>query len=194
MKENKTGKLLQSLRKERKFTQQDLADKLDVTFQAVSKWERGENLPDSFILMELAKLYNCTVDEILHGELVQSEEQVSYKLRNALIIVSILLFMLSAVPYLLIADTNSTLAIIILLAVVALAVGLMTYVGLKYSHTFTKRRSNTSAKQEKYGKIVYPICVYIFLMTGILWGLFYINWTIFILGYVVVLILSGKEE
>lgn len=193
MNSNKTGILLQSLRKERHFTQQDLADKLGLTFQAVSKWERGENLPDSYTLIELAKLYNCTVDEILHGELIVVDNYVSYTKRNFLLIISIVLFIVSGIPYLILSDVNKNFAITLTLLIVGAAVGIITYVGLKYGNTFSKKQSTTSLKEDKYGKIVYPICVYIFLMTGLIWGLFYINWTVFILGYIVVQILSRNE-
>ena len=65
----KTSDLLVKLRKERGITQVVLSEELGVTFQAVSKWERGENLPDSDLLLKLAKFYGITVDEILRGEL-----------------------------------------------------------------------------------------------------------------------------
>lgn len=62
-----TGKYIQNLRKQHGWSQKELADKLNVSFQAVSKWERGENLPDSSILLYLAKLLNTTADKILSG-------------------------------------------------------------------------------------------------------------------------------
>jgi len=60
-----TGKYIQNLRKQHGWSQKELADKLNVSFQAISKWERGENLPDSSILLYLAKLLNTTADKIL---------------------------------------------------------------------------------------------------------------------------------
>lgn len=62
-----TGKYIQYLRKQRGWSQRELAEKLNVSFQAVSKWERGDNLPDSGILLYLAKLLNTTTDKILSG-------------------------------------------------------------------------------------------------------------------------------
>lgn len=53
------------LRKERGLSQEELADKLSVSRQAVSKWERGEALPDTDNLIRLAKLYNVSIDEIV---------------------------------------------------------------------------------------------------------------------------------
>ena len=53
------------LRKQAGLSQEDLADKLAVSRQAVSKWERGEALPDTDNLIRLAKLYNVSIDEIV---------------------------------------------------------------------------------------------------------------------------------
>jgi len=62
-----TGKYIQILRKQHGWSQRELAEKLGVSFQAVSKWERGDNLPDSGILLYLAKLLNTTADKLLSG-------------------------------------------------------------------------------------------------------------------------------
>ncbi len=56
---------LQSLRKEHGYSQEQLADELGVTRQAVSKWERGEASPDTYNLIALAKLYNTSLDGLL---------------------------------------------------------------------------------------------------------------------------------
>ena len=61
------GQYIQFLRKQKKLSQKDLADKLYVSFQAVSKWETGENLPDSSILLNLADILETTTDKILSG-------------------------------------------------------------------------------------------------------------------------------
>jgi len=62
------GSKLKKLRGEKQLTQKELADKLHVTFQTVSKWENDENEPDISTLKELAKLYNCSVDYLLSEE------------------------------------------------------------------------------------------------------------------------------
>ena len=53
------------LRKEKGLSQEELADKLAVSRQAISKWERGESLPDTDNLIRLAKLYGVSIDEIV---------------------------------------------------------------------------------------------------------------------------------
>ena len=61
------GQYIQLLRKQRGMSQKDLAERLSVTFQAVSKWETGENLPDASILLALAEILDTTTDKILSG-------------------------------------------------------------------------------------------------------------------------------
>lgn len=67
MEANATGKYIQKLRKQHEWSQKELAERLGVSFQAVSKWERGDNLPDSGVLLHLAKLLNTTADKLLSG-------------------------------------------------------------------------------------------------------------------------------
>ena len=52
-------------RKESNLTQLELAEKLQYSDKAISKWERGESVPDIFILHTLADLYSCSVDDFL---------------------------------------------------------------------------------------------------------------------------------
>lgn len=61
------GIQIANLRKAKGLTQNDLGDRLGVTFQAVSKWERGETLPDTAILVDLANALETSVDSILTG-------------------------------------------------------------------------------------------------------------------------------
>ena len=64
----KTGTLLKELRKENKLTQEQLAEKLNVSGRTVSRWETGSNLPDLDILIELADLYEVDIRELIDGE------------------------------------------------------------------------------------------------------------------------------
>ena len=64
----KVGAYIMILRKARKYTQQGLAEKLGVSHQAVSNWERGESMPDISILPELAALLGTTTDNILSAD------------------------------------------------------------------------------------------------------------------------------
>ncbi|MEZ3507612.1 MAG: helix-turn-helix domain-containing protein [Lachnospiraceae bacterium] len=73
---------LVGLRKENKLSQEALAEKLGISRQAVSKWERAEASPDTDNLIALAKLYHVSLDELLkiheeENELAEEEEQAT---------------------------------------------------------------------------------------------------------------------
>lgn len=75
------GAFLSALRKANGMTQQEVADKLNVSNKTVSKWERDEGCPEIMMLPAIAELYSVTVDEILRGERIvkENEEQKSTK-------------------------------------------------------------------------------------------------------------------
>lgn len=92
--EKKTiGSFLSALRKANGMTQQEVADKLNVSNKTVSKWERDEGCPEIMMLPAIAELYSVTVDEILRGERIvkeyeeqknsKSEERIKYLIEKA---------------------------------------------------------------------------------------------------------------
>lgn len=68
MDQAKIGRFLSELRKEKKITQEQLAEKLGIARRTVSRWETGSNLPDIDLLMQLSDLYEVDLREILDGE------------------------------------------------------------------------------------------------------------------------------
>ena len=76
MQPTETGKRIQTLRKDKGWTQKDLADRICVSDKAVSKWERGLNYPDMAILEPLAKTLDTTVVELLGIENIPEQEKV----------------------------------------------------------------------------------------------------------------------
>lgn len=64
---NEFGNFLSSLRKSKGMTQQELADRLGVTNKAISKWETGDALPDTALLVPIADIFGVSVDELLRG-------------------------------------------------------------------------------------------------------------------------------
>lgn len=59
---------LTQLRKAQGYSQEELAERLGISRQAVSKWERGESSPDTDNLIALARLYGCTLDALVYGD------------------------------------------------------------------------------------------------------------------------------
>ena len=59
------GKKLKNLRRSKDLTQEEVASHLGISFQAISKWERGEGYPDITMLPILANYFHVTVDELI---------------------------------------------------------------------------------------------------------------------------------
>lgn len=65
MNQEKIGSIIKSIRVNNNLTQKEFADTLGVTYQAVSKWENGKNLPDIAILKEISEKFNIDINELL---------------------------------------------------------------------------------------------------------------------------------
>ena len=74
MDQTKIGKFIAECRKKKKLTQMELAEILNITDRAVSKWENGRAMPDSSIMLELCNLLGITVNELLSGEVIEMKE------------------------------------------------------------------------------------------------------------------------
>ena len=66
--QNKIGKFIAERRKMQELTQKQLAEKINVSDKAVSKWETGRSMPDNAILFDLCKVLDINVNELLSGE------------------------------------------------------------------------------------------------------------------------------
>lgn len=71
----KIGKFISTKRKEKKLTQEELAEKLYITDRAVSKWERGLSLPDADKMLDLCNILGISVNELLIGEENMKDEK-----------------------------------------------------------------------------------------------------------------------
>ena len=84
MDQQKIGKFIAKCRKAVGLTQAQLAEQLNITDRAVSKWETGKALPDTSIMLELCQILNITVNDLLTGEIVKME-QYNKKLEDNLL-------------------------------------------------------------------------------------------------------------
>ena len=103
----KIGKFIAECRKKNNLTQMQLAEKLNITDRAVSKWETGKTLPDSSIMLALCDILKITVNDLLSGEvitvdnynaelekklveMVKEKEQADKRLLNAEIVMGVI--------------------------------------------------------------------------------------------------------
>lgn len=78
MNQEKIGKFIANLRKEKNMNQQELAKKLGVTDRAISKWENGRGLPDYSLLQDLCDTLSISINELFSGEKISKED---YKIK-----------------------------------------------------------------------------------------------------------------
>ena len=92
MDSKKFGQFILQLRKEKGWTQLELAEKLNITDKAVSKWERGVGFPDIKMIEPLAEIFNVSVLEIMRSEKVSEQsiptENASEAINNVIDVVS----------------------------------------------------------------------------------------------------------
>jgi len=95
MNQEKIGKFILEQRKKLNLTQSELAEKLSVTSQAISKWENGRGIPDIEMLNKLSEIFNVDIKDIINGE-EQPKEKKNTKIKTYIIIIlSIIIVILS---------------------------------------------------------------------------------------------------
>jgi len=104
----KIGKFICEQRKKLNLTQNELAEKLSVTSQAISKWERGRGIPDIEMLNELSKIFNVEIKDILNGEeQIIEEKSPIFKNKKFYIIVELIIIIILLVLLLLPKENNN---------------------------------------------------------------------------------------
>lgn len=79
MNQEKIGKFISDLRKQKNLTQEQLAEKLGVTNRSISRWETGKTMPDLSLLKPLSELLGVTINELLSGELIKEHSQEKFE-------------------------------------------------------------------------------------------------------------------
>ena len=97
MDQEKVGKFIKEIRLNNNLTQKEFAEKLGVTFQAVSKWENGKNIPDIALLKEISKIFNVNIDEILDGESKKKDNRKLYLIGLVIILIITVIFVIIGV-------------------------------------------------------------------------------------------------
>ena len=74
MNQNRIGEFIQRSRKEKGWTQKELAEQIGVSDKTISKWENGNSVPDTGILTSLCEVLEISVNELISGEKLPSED------------------------------------------------------------------------------------------------------------------------
>ncbi len=100
MNQEKIGNIIKKIRKDNKMSQQEFASKYNVSFQAVSKWENGKNIPDIAIIKQICNDYNLDINDFLDAK--------HSKKKNGLVIFFIVIVLIIALVIYLIVRTPSS--------------------------------------------------------------------------------------
>lgn len=198
------GKKLLELRKSKNLSQEEVAEKLNVTRQTVSKWETEQSTPDFDKIVPLCELYEITTDELLIGksskEIVgkESEDQIKKKKAKAigegifLYFVSIVWLMIT-IPVM---NMNPIISSAIFLIICGVATYLIVYNGLVYKNKTTKKKEPKFLKQIK--TIIYLITLIIYLLISFITMAWHVTWILWIVASlieeIVKLIFMLKED
>lgn len=88
MNQEKIGKFISKIRKEKKMTQQELADKLNVTDRAVGNWENGRRMPDVVFYKPLCEILGISLNEFFAGEYLSDDKMIQKSEENIMNIVN----------------------------------------------------------------------------------------------------------
>ena len=94
MDQEKIGNFIKEIRTKNNLTQKQFADKYNVTYQAVSKWENGKNMPDVTLIKQISKDFNISLEEIYNGELNINKKKNNFIVYIILSVVFLLIIMI----------------------------------------------------------------------------------------------------
>lgn len=205
------GERLTELRKKKNLSQEEVAEKLNVTRQTVSKWELDQSTPDFDKIVPICKLYNISSEELLTGRKADSnnddqsynlmtDQEINKKTAKA-ICESVALFILSVV-WILIAESFNKfpeeLMVSIFLIIIGIGVLNLIYklstLPTKKSREIKKERRKRTHKYDDLIAIFFTILYLgISFLTGA-WHITWILWIVFALVCEIVHVVLDKEE
>lgn len=207
------GERLAKLRKEKGLSQEEVADKINVTRQTVSKWELDQSLPDFDRIMPLCKLYGISSDELLTGNIeqknenlddVNSERAIEVRRKKAITVsISLVLFVLAIIWVIAIDelfDASDALLvggffILGILGVINLIIGFASLPKLNYKEKKIKKQKSKELAAVDSILSLTTLIIYLLVSfkTGA-WGITWIIWIIFALVKQIVHLLLGVNE
>lgn len=196
------GSKLLELRKSKNLSQEEVADKLNVTRQTVSKWETDQSTPDFDKISPLCNLYGISADELLNGkktEQVDNENDVyidesSVRRNKAIGISRAVLLYFVAVAWIIISipalRINPIISVGIFLLICGIATYLIIYTGIVYKTKKVKEESKENSTVKQLIVIIETITLIIYLFVSFITMAWYITWIIWIVSSLVVTIVK----
>ena len=194
------GQRLLELRKNKNMSQEEAAEKLNVTRQTISKWETDASTPDFDKIMPLCNLYNITPDELLTGN---KSKKIS-KANPLLLYSSILLYFLSLI-WIIISEETLRLNDGIIVSVFLIIIAVATILIISYSKNKNKNKEEKQEKPpiknplyERITSIIETTTLIIYLVVSFITMAWHITWLIWIISELIIeiikLIFAVKDD
>ncbi len=193
----KLGERLYNFRRKKGLSQEDVAAKLNVTRQTVSKWETDQTLPDLDKIESICELFEISTDELLKGkkeDVVVTTNNLENKKKKALVISeSVFLYFLGIIWIILSAELlniNDGLMVSIFLLLYGLATINIIYYFISNSNMKKEKKIEGNKKLNKIVEIVTILFVIIYLLVSFLTFAWHISWIIWLIYALVLSILK----
>ena len=190
---NNLGEKLFKLRRDKKLSQEEVAEKLNVTRQTISKWETNQSMPDFDKVVPLCVLHGITPDELfieLKGketfkDIEKEEDNLKTSKKAKGIATSVVLYFLGCVWILIsipVMKMNPVVAYAIFLFICGLSTGIIIYVCIKYKKIKNSKETANDKLRNQISNVVAIIFTIIYLIISfktMAWHLTWIIWIIF---------------
>ncbi len=188
------GERLYELRKKKGLSQEEVAERLNVTRQSVSKWETDESKPDFDKIIPICELFEISSNELLSGTKEEKEEEEEVEIvkdnkKKKAIIISIAIFLyfvsliwviISEVTF----NLNEGVMIGVFFLLCAIATCLLIYQGIVLNTTITKNKKDKTKREKQLDSITEFIAIIfaiIYLLVSFTTGAWHITWIIWLL-------------
>ena len=209
------GQRLIELRKEKKLSQEEVAGKLNVTRQTVSKWETDQSTPDFDKILPLCELYGISTEELITGKKVVIQEEKQEKTKEEIIsdtpekkskrvkglVIGILIYFV-AISWIMVSipviKMNPIVSSAIFLLICGIATCLIVYTQIMYKKEKTEKEKEKGKLYKQIEDIVAIITTIIYLIISfstMAWHISWIIWLVYALVMEIVkLIISMKGD
>ena len=176
---------LYNLRKDKKISQEELANVLGVSRQTVSKWETGESTPDFDKIIPLCNYFGITSDELLSGkkDIVESNKNENKKAFARNLAISVALYISSVIMIIFFATTidQPELGVCLFFLINAIATGLIIYNGVVYGKKVEKQKKKENTTIKLICEIIDIVGIVVYFLVSFTTGAWHITWIIFLI-------------
>lgn len=203
------GNRLYELRKEKKISQEEAAEKLNVTRQTISKWETNQSQPDFDKILPLCKLYEISTEELFESNKIEKQKEdkmidtsldSNMKKKTALIVsISVFLYFVAVIWIILTTSfswMDEMIAISIFLFICAIATVLLVYHFLSLPKKENAKEQLKRKEIEKYDGAIALLftCIYLFVsFTTSSWHITWLIWIVYALIIEIIHLILGMK-